>query len=63
MGHFDDCITRVSLVLAGRLLSHPPLPHCERDLLTIALRRIELLKHAAHTERAFASLQVGFRWF
>uniref|UniRef100_A0A671LXQ9 NRDE-2, necessary for RNA interference, domain containing n=1 Tax=Sinocyclocheilus anshuiensis TaxID=1608454 RepID=A0A671LXQ9_9TELE len=49
---FGKCLSTLSAVQDGSMVSHPPLPGTQEDLLDIFLQQCHFLRQAGHTEKA-----------
>ncbi|XP_043118597.1 nuclear exosome regulator NRDE2 isoform X2 [Puntigrus tetrazona] len=56
-GVFGKCLSTLSAVQDGSMVSHPPLPGTEEDLLDIFLQQCHFLRQAGHAEKAVCLFQ------
>lgn len=56
-GVFGKCLSTLSAVQDGSMVSHPPLPGTQEDLLDIFLQQCHFLRQAGHTEKAVCLFQ------
>uniref|UniRef100_A0A671KZ13 NRDE-2, necessary for RNA interference, domain containing n=1 Tax=Sinocyclocheilus anshuiensis TaxID=1608454 RepID=A0A671KZ13_9TELE len=54
---FGKCLSTLSAVQDGSMVSHPPLPGTQEDLLDIFLQQCHFLRQAGHTEKAVCLFQ------
>ncbi|XP_058604672.1 nuclear exosome regulator NRDE2 isoform X2 [Onychostoma macrolepis] len=54
---FGKCLSTLSAVQDGSMVSHPPLPGTQEDLLDIFLQQCHFLRQAGHTEKATCLFQ------
>ncbi|KAK2878739.1 hypothetical protein Q8A67_019530 [Cirrhinus molitorella] len=54
---FGKCLSTLSAVEDGSMVSHPPLPGTQEDLLDIFLQQCHFLRQAGHTEKAVCLFQ------
>ncbi|CAM4645989.1 unnamed protein product [Leuciscus chuanchicus] len=56
-GVFGKCLSTLSAVQDGSMVSHPPLPGTQEGLLDIFLQQCHFLRQAGHTEKAVCLFQ------
>ncbi|KAI7804865.1 nuclear exosome regulator NRDE2 isoform X2 [Triplophysa rosa] len=56
-GVFGKCLSTLRAVQDGSMVSHPPLPGTEEDVLGIFLQQCHFLRQAGHTEKAVCLFQ------
>nr|XP_055027765.1 nuclear exosome regulator NRDE2 [Misgurnus anguillicaudatus] len=54
---FGKCLSTLSAVQDGSMVSHPPLPGTQEDILEIFLQQCHFLRQAGHTEKAVCLFQ------
>ncbi|XP_030630214.1 protein NRDE2 homolog [Chanos chanos] len=54
---YGKCLSTLSSVLDGSMVSHPPLPGTEEDMLAIFLQQCHFLRQAGHSEKAVCLFQ------
>ncbi|XP_060734896.1 nuclear exosome regulator NRDE2, partial [Tachysurus vachellii] len=62
---YRKCLSTLSAVQDGQLLSHPPLPGTEHHLLDVFVRQCHFLRQAGHSEKAVCLFQalIEFTFF
>uniref|UniRef100_A0AAY4B1D1 Protein NRDE2 homolog n=1 Tax=Denticeps clupeoides TaxID=299321 RepID=A0AAY4B1D1_9TELE len=54
---YGKCLSTLASCLDGTMVSHPPLPNTEEDMLDIFLQQCHFLRQAGHSEKALSLFQ------